>query len=471
MQQVFGIRRSPGRRGRLTAAVLAAGLLAGAVAAPAQARGWGKGAEAPDWDVPAPEVELLPVTDDSTVLFGTDVDLASKGYVEEEYLIRGDARWYDIPEDRMSDATEAGEAPYATRIVVRRPESPRKFNGTAVVEWNNVSAGFDLEAVWYESAEHIVREGYAWVGVSAQRVGANFLPTWDEERYGEVAVDAEGVPTDALSYDIFAQAIRSLKDPAEGTRPMGRLDVKRVIATGASQSAGRLAVYHNTIQPLHGIVDAFLWATAGTAVRADVGVPVIKLLSESDVRIPSDEEDTPLYRRWEVAGTSHVTYKANTMFRGLAVRDLGSYEDAECDLPPRSRIQYHYAANAALDHLVRWIRTGKPAPAAPRLEWEDGAIARDERGNALGGIRLPSHAVPTALNAGPNTGPGSCGLLGTHQPFDDETLRELYPSRGRYVAAVKRATAEARWQGFMVKADAREQRRQAVRDALAYGRE
>ena len=35
----------------------------------------------------------------------------------------------------------ATTAPYRTRILVRRPPTPAKFNGTVVVEWMNVSAG------------------------------------------------------------------------------------------------------------------------------------------------------------------------------------------------------------------------------------------------------------------------------------------------------------------------------------------
>src|SRR5262245_376465 len=54
--------------------------------------------------------------------FATDVDLASRGYIEQEFFIEG---------------TAAGAA-YRSRIVVRRPASPLAFNGTAVVEWYNV---------------------------------------------------------------------------------------------------------------------------------------------------------------------------------------------------------------------------------------------------------------------------------------------------------------------------------------------
>ncbi|WP_366246661.1 alpha/beta hydrolase domain-containing protein, partial [Cellulosimicrobium cellulans] len=40
---------------------------------------------------------------------------------------------------------------------------------------------------WFQTHEHLVREGYAWVGVSAQRAGvhsATGLRAWSPERYG-----------------------------------------------------------------------------------------------------------------------------------------------------------------------------------------------------------------------------------------------------------------------------------------------
>jgi hypothetical protein len=91
---------------------------------------------------------------------------------------------------------------YKTRIVVRRPASDAAFNGTVLLEWQNVTAQYDVDHYWLESNEHIVREGYAWVGVSAQRAGVhplfpvcapqleatwifcNGLRTWSPLRYG-----------------------------------------------------------------------------------------------------------------------------------------------------------------------------------------------------------------------------------------------------------------------------------------------
>ena len=73
--------------------------------------------------------------------------------------------------------------PYLTRMIVRRPADPKRFNGTVLVEWLNVTNGFDADNLWFFDWEHVLREGYAWVGVSAQNVGVARLVSWNPTRY------------------------------------------------------------------------------------------------------------------------------------------------------------------------------------------------------------------------------------------------------------------------------------------------
>jgi len=63
-------------------------------------------------------------------------------------------------------------------------------------------------------------------------------------------------------------------------------------------------------------------------------------------------------------------------------------------------------------------------------------------------------SVPIALNTGDNTGASFCVLFGTHVPFDDATLDELYSNHGRYVAAVGAADRANVRAGYIVMADA-----------------
>jgi hypothetical protein len=54
-------------------------------------------------------------------------------------------------------------AAYKTRILVYRPTSPRKFSGTVVVEWLNVSGGVDAAPDWTQGHVEMLRKGVVWV--------------------------------------------------------------------------------------------------------------------------------------------------------------------------------------------------------------------------------------------------------------------------------------------------------------------
>ena len=90
-------------------------------------------------------------------------------------------------------------------------------------------------------------------------------------------------------------------------------------------------------------------------------------------------------------------------------------------------------------------------------------VARDAYGNALGGIRLATFAVPTATSTGANTGGGNCSLYGVHIPFDTATLASLYPTHDGYVQAITQAANQNVLDGFVLNQDAQE----LIRDAQA----
>ena len=159
-----------------------------------------------------------------------------------------------------------------------------------IAEWYNVSNQWDQEVDWFQTHEHLLREGYAWVGVSAQPVGvhsATGLRAWSPTRYGALDVTAGGTITDnSLSYDIFSQAVKAVRSPA-GLDPLGSLPRPQyVIATGHSQSAPLLISYVNSILPLSNILDAVVLHGIGGALRTDLARPVFRLNSEGDVASP-----------------------------------------------------------------------------------------------------------------------------------------------------------------------------------------
>lgn len=405
--------------------------------------------------------------------FASTLDLKEAGYIEEEFFLDGRARRFSV--DAFETATVLdGDYPYKTRIVVRRPIDVERFNGTAVLEWLNVSVGLDLDVDWLQAHEHFVRAGYAWVGVSAQRLGIHGrdgLKAWSPTRYGSLDVTAIGtIVDDALAYDIFSQAGRVVRSPTT-VRVLGALQPRVLIATGHSQSAERLATYYNSIQPLTGAFDGFLVHGGGSRLRTDLAAKAMKLVSEADLRqmrqAANRQLDTNAIRTWEVAGTSHADSYFAARFEELELRDFGSASRSriECDRTLGSRIPFRYVMHSAYDRMVTWIRGERPPPLAPRItlssERPTVAIARDTFGNALGGIRLSEHAVPTATNTGDNSGAQGCVAYGSYQPFESGRLRALYPTHAAYVTAVKVATDASVSAGYVLFHDAERTVREA----------
>jgi hypothetical protein len=126
--------------------------------------------------VPTPTVEG-PVTGGSgtPLLRTTSVDLRALGYEQHEYLVAGAASALTAAGPLSSDgrwtAVPTTTAPYRTRIVVYRPTEPEHFNGTVLVEWLNVSTFVDSAGEWVTGHTELIREGYAFVGASAQQIG------------------------------------------------------------------------------------------------------------------------------------------------------------------------------------------------------------------------------------------------------------------------------------------------------------
>ena len=128
-------------------------------------------------------------------------DLATLGYEQSEFFISGTATAYQSAQPLTVDGNwsvdPATTAAYKTRAIVRRPTDPAKFNGNVIVEWLNVSGGLDAAPDWTYTHVELIREGYAWVGLSAQVVGIDGGPSMglvagftlkaaDPERYGSL---------------------------------------------------------------------------------------------------------------------------------------------------------------------------------------------------------------------------------------------------------------------------------------------
>ena len=448
-------------------------------ASPGPAAGAGRAAAG---RVPSPEV-IGPVTGGThgRPFTSSPVPLGLAGYTEQEFFLKGTATGYAPVGTWGSDGRwaprPAETAPYETRILVRRPADPARFNGTVVVEWLNVSFNVDIDPDFLYESQELLREGYAWVGVSAQQAGVEGplgLKNWDPARYGALSH-----PGDTFSYSIFAQAAKALLDP-RGARPLGPLRPRALIADGESQSAFRMVTYANAIQPLTRLFDGFLIHSRGAAgapisqapqaappapavarIRTDIGVPVLTVETQTDIvpsgldYLPATQPDSRWFRLWEVAGTSHVDATELGLSSAEVLRDIPGYPQGSCADPPNDG-QERYVMDAAVAQLNRWVRAGVPAPHAARIEISGGSYVTDQFGNALGGVRTPAVDAPVATLTGTgNTGSSLlCFLLGTSTPLSAAQLAALYPLHSDYVAAVARSAASDVRQGFLLPADA-----------------
>ena len=434
---------------------------------------------------------------------GTALDLAAYAYVEEEFFVAGTARAFasaaPLSPDGRWTVTPAGRADYRTRVLVRRPRDAADFNGTVLVEWLNVSGGLDAGPDWAFLHSLILRDGYAWVGVSAQAVGvagfpsdhprralgnAGALKVCDPTRYGPLVH-----PGDSYSYDMYSEVGRALRDP-QGADPLGGAEVRELIAIGESQSASRLATYLNAVHREARVYDAFLVHSRGGGsaplsqapepareaprpvwIRDDLAVPVLAFATETDLIglafYPARQPDTDRLRLWEVAGTAHADlYQLTVAMRDSNRTPLGNSAIAACELPLNDGPQ-HYVLKAAVHHLRGWARDGTPPPPAPRLRVVPGdpdRILRDGFGNALGGIRTAPVDVPVATLSGEgNSGGVFCRLFGVTEPFEPAILAALYGGEAAYRAAVDQAVVDAVRAGFLLEPDAQQMRDEAAR--------
>lgn len=404
----------------------------------------------------------------NSIYSGTAMDLAANNYIEEEYFFEGRANRYRL--EGMEDATiEDSGHRYKTRLIVRRPAAAEDFNGIVVVEWNNVTGGPDKDIDWWQSGHHFMRNGYGFVAVTAQQMGIDTMKEFSPSRYESLDTTHDGMVTrDGLSFDIFSAVGKAINRVGEETARgntdfMGGLKAEVILATGHSQSASRLAAYLNNIHPLEPIYDGVMVHGGGGRIRDDQEVKIFKIMAETDMprRAATPQPNTETFRQWEVAGSSHVDVPFEIEWARVRALQSGTpLEEAaprsqDCALEPYSHVPFRDVMNAAFEHLVTWVKTDQAPPIAAPLQvarmMPELEFARDEYGNVLGGIRLAEHVVARATNTGMNSGTNNfCRLYGSHAPFDQALLDELYQTPAAYVNAVREVVEQNLADGFIL---------------------
>ena len=444
--------------------------------------------------VAAPLVETPPEIGDLS-LISTFFDLGSVGFIQEEFFLSGTASSYtnlnELGSDGLWEVEPAETAEYKTRVVVYRPENSDSFSGTVFVEWLNVTQGFDVPVGWGAGHVEALRDGHAWVNVSAQLVGIEgvenptlplALKVANPERYESLSH-----PGDSFSYDIFTQVSAAIRDTAE-TGLLGGFAAEVLIAGGESQSASRLLTYINAIQPLYGAYDAFLVdsrydssqplsqppqpeipAPDAVTFRDDLPFPVINFQSETDViplgAVDERQSDSDYFRLWEVAGIAHndnyqLVSGRNDIGVGAEFAQVVENDSIlgifQCERPINSGA-YPWVYMAAFEALDIWVRNGTAASSAEPLATldDDSDYVYDDFGNVLGGVRSPYVDAPAArLSGALNEGDAGCRLSGTTELFDAATMASLYIDRDGYINAVAEAADKAVSDGFLLEPDA-----------------
>jgi len=442
----------------------------------------------------------IPVTADSYPFLAANkvfqpLDLKKAGYVEEEFIVTGTANTYDWAADG-SLTVKTPNAPYSTRILVRRPADRARFSGHAIVELLNPARRFDWAMMSGYSRDSFIEHGDAWVGVTMPG-SVDALRKFNPTRYPSVAfvnpdpsetcAAGRGGPTtseqeDGLKWDMLSQVAAALKNGAN-------LNARYVYMTsqGADVLTYAAAIQtHATLENGKPIYDGFLVKTPGDVGRIrrcapavprgdarqmihNVGVPVIEVVAQgeigADYQRPDSDQANDRFRIYEVAGAAHIDM--------WAYRELPVMQDqlaatgapgqgtpawpftAKCDpdIPLQEHPLLKYVFDGAFANLEQWAEKGTAPPKAERITMKDGV--------AIGGVRNPYVDVPAASYTTTVPGPGTCRELGSTTSFDSAKIDSLYGSRKKYEAKVAESVdsmVKERWitksDGQKIKAEA-----------------
>jgi hypothetical protein len=329
-----------------------------------------------------------------------------------------------------------------------------------------------------------------YIGVTAQAVGVSAAVKTEPARYGAAGANLSH-PGDSFSYDIFSQAGQAVRD--NEAMILGGLTVDKMIASGESQSANRMATYIDALGTVDNEYDGyFVHSRIGNAsalrqsplgvvaapsnllIRTDIGVPVFTLQTETDSRTIR-QPDTSVFHDWEVTGSTH----ADMYTLGIGQFDKGFDDTAAvtlfqamlhptnnplpgilpaCNAPVNSG-PHHWSVQAGLHALREWVTNGT-LPAPSRYQQTEGGVPSapvvlDANGNVRGGVRSPHVDVPVAAIRGVGqAGSAFCGLFGTDTPFSASQLATMYGSHPEFVAAWNQSVDDLVESGYLLSADA-----------------
>ena len=443
----------------------------------------------------------------------TPINLAARGYREDEYFVHGTANVYglaDVKDPNNTTVNVLRSGPYTNRILVDRPKDPRRFSGNVVIEILNATNHYDLPILWSYANEYFTRRGDVWIGITGKPVDIATLKLFNPTRYKPLSwanpnpneTDATcptlyslaGIAThateDGLLWDILSQTAALVRSDSPSS-PLHGYHVRSVLASGYSQSAWDLIGYINDITPLTAgrIFDGYLVASSfGTQLSLNQcsptlaagdprnvlhsrNAPIIATQTQTDYHEaraayrPDSDAPDDRFRYYEAAGAAHlvaeqlpVTPDAKDVLASGGETLTASY--ASCNAgAPLSTFPARYLIDASFMQLESWVRKGTTPPHAPLISATGTPAATtttlDAHGNGVGGVRAPELDVPVAAyTESANSSSLNCSLAGKLLPFDAATLRSLYPTPVNYLAPFVADTLGIVGKGFLTPDDA-----------------
>ena len=448
----------------------------------------------------------IPVTADSYPFLAAEhsmvpFDLAKYGYVEQEFIVSGTANVYDWAADG-SLTVKSEKVPYGARILVRRPANASKFSGAVVVEPLGAARRFDWAIMYGYLNEHMMERGDAWVGITMPAASEG-LKKFNPTRYatvsfanpnpGEACPGAKGGPSpmeEGLRWDMMSQVGALLKSGAPGTPLAGFRTEALYMTSQFADVVTYLDAIHSHARLANGkpVYDGYLLRNPGAPSRlsncgaaparndprgivAKVDVPVIEVSAQGEVaasqaqRRPDSDEPGNRFRRYEIAGASHIDHYAydrgfptfaDQTATGGGVQGTPDWPfNAPCDpaIPLSTDPRLRYAYDATLVALDQWARKGTPAPRASVIELKDGAVVLDAAGNGVGGVRSPWVDVPAATYFTSSPGPGTCAELGHTVAFEKGRLESLYGTDKNYQSKFTQSVDQLVKAGWLTESD------------------
>ncbi len=371
------------------------------------------------------EMKRIPATKDSHpfITAADSCDLKKYGYVEEEFFQTGTANIYDETPDGSLKVTYKN-APYTTRLLVRRPKKTEKFSGNVVIEILNASARFDIDRDWMLLWRKIVRDGDIYIGITSKGHVVDALKRFDPKRYEKInwanptpdRPGPEGASFDfiqeyemGLFWDMLVDLAKELRKDTSELNPIRGFGRNWLYLAGWSQSGSYVAriVHSFAYLPQNckkgPLFDGYFNSGSGAndkplnsyaasgrmmfgrpsrpsgASLIACKEPFMAVNTESENRSVfwhgDFDEPACKFRTWQIPCSSHDTRYTLIDYYLPQIKDMEK-ADTVCTWEgvPENGVPmdtpYEPIFAAAFKALIDWVRSGIPAPHALKIKTE-----------------------------------------------------------------------------------------------------